>query len=54
MIPKLNAPTDLLPKKVTVTLTAPADRNLNGSSVVLDPDSKTKEITRLNNRQAVP
>jgi len=53
MIPKLKAPADLLPKTVTVTLTAPADRNLIGSSVVLDPDNKTKEITRINNRQAV-
>lgn len=52
-IPKLKAPTDLLPKKITVTMTAPADRNLNGGSVVLDPDGKTTEITRLNNRQAV-
>jgi len=52
-IPKLKAPTDLLPKRVTVTLTAPVDRNLNGSSVVIDPDNKTKEITRINNRQAV-
>ena len=52
-IPKLKAPTDLLPKTVTVTLTAPADRNLNGSTVVLDPDNKIKEITRINNRQAV-
>ncbi|HKE59799.1 MAG TPA: hypothetical protein VKB46_23975, partial [Pyrinomonadaceae bacterium] len=52
-IPQLRAPIDLLPKTVTVTLTAPAGRDLNSSSIVLDPDSKLKEITRINNRLSV-
>ena len=52
-IPQLKAPTDLIPKKFTVTLTAPAGRNLNGGSVVIDPGNKTKEITLINNRLTV-
>jgi len=53
MIPKLKAPTDLLPKRVTITMTAPPGRNLHGSSLVIDPKSKIKEITRINNRLVV-
>lgn len=48
-VPSLKAPTDLLPKTITLTLTAPAGAKLEGGSVVLDPDSNMKEITRVNN-----
>ena len=48
-VPRLEAPTDLRPRTVTVTLPAPA-RNYHGLSLVLDPDMRMKEITRVNNR----
>jgi len=46
-VPALEAPTDLRPRTVTITLPA---AEFNGASVMLDPDSKLGEITRLNNR----
>ncbi len=49
-VPTLKAPADLLPKRVTLTLTMPAGAQLKGGSVVLDPDATMKEITRMNNR----
>ena len=49
-VPGLKAPVDLLPKKLTVTLTAPPGSRIRGCSIVLDPNSKIKEITRINNR----
>ncbi len=52
-MPQLKAPTDLLPKRVTITMTAPPGRNLVGSSLMIDPESKVKEITRLNNSVTV-
>jgi hypothetical protein len=52
-IPQLKAPTDLLPKRVTITMTAPPGRNLVGSSLMIDPERKVKEITRLNNSVTV-
>ena len=48
-VSRLEAPTDLRPRTVTVTLPAPA-RNYHGLSLVLDPDMRMKEITRVNNR----
>jgi hypothetical protein len=48
-VPALEAPLDLRPRTVNVTLPAPG-RIANGFSVVLDPDSKMNEITRVNNR----
>ena len=49
-VPALKAPLDLMPKTTTVTLTIPAGANVQGGSVVLDPDNTVKEITRVNNR----
>lgn len=49
-VPALKAPIDLLPKRVTVTLDLPAGARLEGASVVLDPETSMKEITRVNNR----
>ncbi|HYW69979.1 MAG TPA: LamG domain-containing protein, partial [Pyrinomonadaceae bacterium] len=46
-VPGLEAPADLRPRTVEVTLPA---TEFNGSSLVLDPDAKLKEITRMNNR----
>jgi hypothetical protein len=49
-VPGLKAPADLLPKRFTVTLTAPPGSRIDGGSVLLDPNGKIKEITRMNNR----
>lgn len=49
-VPALKAPTDLLPKRVTVTLDLPAGADAKGASVVLNPEATLKEITRVNNR----
>jgi hypothetical protein len=49
-VPGLKAPADLLPKTFTVTLTAPSGSKIDGGSIVLDPNGKIKEITRVNNR----
>jgi hypothetical protein len=49
-VPQLKAPNDLLPKTFTITIKAPPGRDLDGSSIVVDPDNVIKEITRLNNR----
>ncbi|HEV7747150.1 MAG TPA: LamG-like jellyroll fold domain-containing protein [Pyrinomonadaceae bacterium] len=49
-VPRLEAPADLLPRTTIVTVTVPAGLRLNGCSVVIDPDAKGKEITRINNR----
>ena len=49
-VPRLEAPADLLPKRFTVTLAIPAGTRTAGCSVVLDPDAKMKEITRVNNQ----
>jgi hypothetical protein len=49
-VPGLKAPADLIPKTTRVTLTIPAGITISGGSVVLDPDSAMKEITRINNR----
>jgi hypothetical protein len=49
-VPALRAPADLLPKTVTLGFMIPAGIKLDGASVVLDPNAKIKEITRINNR----
>ncbi len=49
-VPGLKAPSDLMPKTVTLTLDVPAGSRIDGGSVVIDPESATKEITRINNR----
>ena len=49
-VPQLEAPADLLPRTTTVTVAVPVGMRVDGCSVVIDPDAKMKEITRLNNR----
>jgi hypothetical protein len=49
-IPAIKAPVDLLPKNANVTIPLPAGVDPSGCSVVIDPDAKLTEITRLNNR----
>ncbi|HEX8685806.1 MAG TPA: hypothetical protein VF654_04865, partial [Pyrinomonadaceae bacterium] len=49
-VPAMKAPVDLIPKRVTVTLDAPAGASLKGASVVVNPDPAAKEITAGNNR----
>jgi hypothetical protein len=49
-VPALKAPADLLPKTVTLGFVIPAGIRIDGASVVLDPNAKIKEITRMNNR----
>jgi hypothetical protein len=49
-VPALKAPADLLPKRVNVTLDAPAGAKLQGASVRINPDPSAKEITDVNNR----
>jgi hypothetical protein len=49
-VPALKAPADLLPRTVTLGFTIPAGQKLEGASVVIDPNTKIKEITRMNNR----
>jgi concanavalin A-like lectin/glucanase superfamily protein len=44
-LPRIEAPVDLMPRTMTVTLPAPT----GSFSVVLDPESTMKEITRVNN-----
>jgi hypothetical protein len=49
-VPAIKAPIDLMPRTSSVTLTIPSGATTKGCSVVLDPDMKMQEITRLNNR----
>jgi hypothetical protein len=49
-VPALKAPTDLLPKRVNVTLEAPLGARLAGGAVVINPDPSAREITTVNNR----
>ena len=49
-VPSVKAPADLLPHTVTVTLSLPLNSRINGGSVQLDPNTRLKEITRINNR----
>ncbi|HJQ30850.1 MAG TPA: hypothetical protein VJ866_01650, partial [Pyrinomonadaceae bacterium] len=48
-VPALKAPTDLLPKTVTLTFDAPSGARLVGASVRINADATTKEITLVNN-----
>ena len=45
----LAAPIDLQPKTAEVILKIPAGTSLDGATVILDPDSRLGEITRMNN-----
>jgi len=49
-LPALEAPADLWPRKATITFALPAGTDSDGCSIVLDPDGKMKEVTRVNNR----
>jgi hypothetical protein len=49
-VPALKAPLDLKPKTTSVTLTVPSGAAIDGASVVIDPENKAQEITRMNNR----
>jgi hypothetical protein len=49
-VPGLEAPVDLRPRTTTVTVSIPRSSRIDGYSIVLDPDAKMKEITRINNR----
>ena len=48
-IPSLKAPVDLLPKTVDVRITVPSGTDLDSCLIVLDPENKIEEITKLNN-----
>jgi hypothetical protein len=49
-VPALKSPGDLMPKTATVTLTIPVGGQLDGATIVIDPEATLKEITRINNR----
>jgi hypothetical protein len=49
-VPSLESPADLLPRRTTVTLAIPTGTRIAGGSIVLDPDARMKETTRVNNR----
>jgi hypothetical protein len=49
-VPALKAPVDLMPRTVTLSLKMPGRSSLQGTTVVLNPDNRFKEITRINNR----
>jgi len=48
-LPRIEAPVDLMPRTLTATLPVPS----GNFSLVLDPESTMKEITRVNNRVVV-
>ncbi len=50
-IPPIEAPVDLVPKKVTLSLTMPSNAAKQGISLVID--GKQQEITTLNNRYEI-
>jgi hypothetical protein len=52
-VPALKAPLDLKHKTATVILPVPKGKALGGCRVVIDPERKLKEITRMNNEAAV-
>lgn len=47
-VPAIKAPLDLLPKWADIMVTLPANANLSSGSVLLDPEKKLIQITRLN------
>ncbi len=52
-VPAIKAPVDLVPKTADVVLAIPSGVKLDGTSVVIDPDGKLKEITTINNTAVV-
>jgi len=45
----LKAPVDLKPKTTDITFDIPGGTNLKGCKVIIDPEKKLTEITRINN-----
>lgn len=52
--PALKAPADLKPKTAQVAIAPPKGKSLAGCRVVIDPENRLVEITRMNNTAAVP
>ena len=48
-VPALKAPLDLKPKTTDITFEVTSGTNLKGCRIIIDPDKKLREITRLNN-----
>ena len=48
-VPALKAPLNLKPKTTDITFKINPGMNLKGCRVIIDPDKKLREITRLNN-----
>jgi hypothetical protein len=48
LVPALEAPLDLVPRWVDITMDIPAGINLKTGTVEVDPDKKITQITRLN------
>ena len=48
-IPSLEAPLDLRPRTVEVTLHLPTNADISGGTVQIDPEQKLEEITKRNN-----
>jgi hypothetical protein len=53
-IPGLEAPVDLHPRSTVVTLRLPADLDMKGGTVEIDPDRRLEEITTRNNAVRMP
>ncbi len=53
-VPALKAPLDLKPKTATVTLALPKKAAAAGCRVVVDPEKRMMEITRVNDTVAIP
>jgi len=53
-IPPLAAPDDLRPKTIEIRMTLPDGVTASGGAVEIDPEHQLEEITRQNNRAAVP
>jgi hypothetical protein len=49
-VPRLEAPADLLPRRTTISLAIPTGTRIAECTLVLDPEAKMKETTRVNNR----
>jgi hypothetical protein len=48
-IPSMEAPVDLHPRVLELRLPLPADLDLRGTRVEIDPEERVEEITRSNN-----
>ncbi len=50
VVPAMEAPLDLVPRWVDVTMEVPAGTDLGNVTVEVDPDKKITQITRLNTK----